>query len=532
MWGKGLVCMYKVMIADDEPFVVHGLSSRIDWESLNMELVGTASNGQDVLAAMARSPVQLLITDVRMPHMDGLSLIARAKQLNPSLRCIVISAYSEFDYVKKALQHGVENYLLKPINENELLETLSKTLDNLNRDRVAHAPTPQDAIAFRTNILDRWVNGTIQDFELFERAELLRIDLSAAAYRVCVFDVVHGGGREPFACASELSELCRGMLFPAYGGECFIDGSLRVVLILHGEGAEDGREEQLRAALLRVSREAAVRGITTFVSVSRAAIASAGVGECYASAVLHRLYRFVDPAAQAVFCMRFPDSLEAAASAEVRNDSLHFGAALKEGDVRQAQLLAKQALARLANEGNLDLREGMLPLILCLVRTVIESGRVSDELPGTLAAQLAGFAGTRSREELQQWLLRTIEDAIQAIGKRKGSFHLLVHLTLEQINKKYDAELSLKMLASGFNVSPAYLGQLFKEETGVYFNDYLTQARLAASRALLLDTDMKIAEIVGRVGIPNQSYFNRVFKKTYGLSPVEFRRQSLQRKPS
>jgi len=90
----------------------------------------------------------------------------------------------------------------------------------------------------------------------------------------------------------------------------------------------------------------------------------------------------------------------------------------------------------------------------------------------------------------------------------------------------------LKSLAGGFNVSPAYLGQLFKEETGKYFNDYLTQARLQASRALLLDTDMRIAEIVQRVGIPNQSYFNRIFKKTYGVSPMEFRRQNLQKQPS
>ncbi|WP_167859154.1 response regulator [Paenibacillus cymbidii] len=565
--------MFKVMIVDDEPFVIHGLRSRVDWESLDMELTGTAANGQDLLAMMAARPADLLITDVCMPHMDGLTLIERAKLVNPSLRCIVISAYSEFDYVKKALQHGVENYLLKPINESEFVETLAKTGENLARDRTARArasasaSVPPDAIAFRTNILDRWVNGTIQDFELFERAELLHIDLSASAYRVCVLDVADAGGREPFACATELSELCRSVFLPVFAGEVFIDGSLRVVAVLHGPCAEESREAELRDALQRLGGEAAARGIRAFVAVSPVAAASAGVGECYASAVFYRHYRFLDPEALAVFCMRLPEA-SGLPTAEARMELQQFAAALRQGDLRQALQLAKRDVERHAGAGEGagcgvggagagagpaggpaggpasgpaagpalgrfgDGRGGMLPLVLCLVRTVIESGRVSDALPGTLAERLAGYPALRTREELQAWLARTIEEAIQAIGKRKGTYHLLVHLTLEQINKKYDAELSLKSLAGGFNVSPAYLGQLFKEETGKYFNDYLTHARLQASRALLLDTDMRIAEIVQRVGIPNQSYFNRIFKKTYGVSPMEFRRQNLQKQPS
>ena len=121
-------------------------------------------------------------------------------------------------------------------------------------------------------------------------------------------------------------------------------------------------------------------------------------------------------------------------------------------------------------------------------------------------------------------LSASIHDVIQLIRDRTGALHLLVRRSLNYINKHYNKDLSLKTLASDYNVSSAYLGQLFKAETGVLFNDYLSQVRLEAANTFLLETDIKICDIISRVGIPNQSYFNRLYKKAYGISPVEFRR--------
>lgn len=159
--------MFKVVVVDDEPMMIHGLCRQIDWESFCIELAGTATNGQDALAIINQKQAQLLITDVCMPHMDGLALITKAKCMNPSLRCIIISAYNEFEYAKKALQLGVENYLLKPINQRELNDTLLKTLESLTRDQIAASSDSNDVSAFRSNILNRWVSGSIQDYELY-----------------------------------------------------------------------------------------------------------------------------------------------------------------------------------------------------------------------------------------------------------------------------------------------------------------------------------------------------------------------------
>lgn len=516
--------MYKVLVVDDKPIVIHGLCKQIDWDSLNMELAGTATNGQDAISLMSHQPIHLLVTDVCMPQMDGLALITKAKLINPAIRCIIISAHDEFEYVKKALQLGVENYLLKPINHRELNETLTKTLENLERDQIATPLLSSDILAFRTNILDRWVNGTIQDFELYERAELLHINLSAPEYLVCVLGVTHPSDVDlRFKYTSALMDICRTIVWPFCGGEYFLDGSFRVVVILHGESLIRIRKE-LDILLHKVCEQAANESMKVFSSVGPIVNNSLRVSTSYASAVFYQNYHFVNPSAFSVFCEDFPDPHHGIPR-ESHTMLLQFNKALKEENLRHALLLAQQYMERYTDSTFSGMKTSILPFVLFLIQTVIEAGRTSDALPEILLTQLSGFASLESCNSLKNWLSATIHDALQMIRERRGTLHLLVRLSLEQVNKKYNEDLSLKTLAAGFNVSPAYLGQLFKAETGVLFNDYLTQVRLQAARTLLLETDLKIGEIIRQIGISNQSYFNRVFKKSYGISPIEFRRR-------
>ncbi|MDG0812269.1 helix-turn-helix transcriptional regulator [Cohnella rhizosphaerae] len=147
-------------------------------------------------------------------------------------------------------------------------------------------------------------------------------------------------------------------------------------------------------------------------------------------------------------------------------------------------------------------------------------------MPESIVRRLAEFSRMDNPEKLTSWMTATIGEAMTVIHGRHRSYHLLVHHAMTQIRQNYHAGLSLKTLASAFNVSPAYLGQLFKEETGKYFHDYLIQTRLQESRTLLVDTDLKVGEIARRIGIPNQSYFNRIFKNEYGVSPMEYRHRT------
>ncbi|HZG78909.1 MAG TPA: response regulator [Paenibacillus sp.] len=514
--------MFKVWIVDDEPMVTEGLKRQVHWETYNMELVGAASDGQAVLDGLAAQPADLLITDISMPQMDGLTLITKAKRLYPSIRCVIISAYNEFDYVKKALQLGVENYLLKPINEGELHDTLSKTMENLLRDSVALAQHSPDVMAFRSNVLARWANGTIQDFELNERAELLHIELSAPAYSVFVLELLDPADPQAkVQHASQLLELSRAALPQPV--ECFMDGSLRVVAIVPQEDGASRREAS-KTALRRIGEESAARGLPVFAAFGPPIRGAANLRDSYAAAELALYYRFLDPAAASVDGEPFFDRA-AERRNEMQADLASFDTALREGSLPQALQAVDKALARAAGEA--EKRAAAVPLALALVRAAVESGRMTDALPPEMVGRLADFAKLPAHGSVRDWLVSLVQQAAKAIQERKGSYHLLIRRTLEQVNRNYGAELSLKTLATSLGVSSAYLGQLFREETGKYFNDYLTEVRMKAASSLLLETELKINEIVTRVGIPNQSYFNRIFKKLYGVSPVEYRRQGL-----
>lgn len=178
--------MYKVFIVDDEPFIIEGLYDILDWSSFDMEIVSHAGNGQAALNALSAQPVDILITDISMPFMNGLDLIREARQLQPDIKVIILSGFNEFEYLKEGMQLGIENYLLKPINVEELESTLRNTASKLD-----HALSPQTDDAYgvqilKDNILHRWLTGQIAAAEFEERAQFLNLSLDAPDVAVAI----------------------------------------------------------------------------------------------------------------------------------------------------------------------------------------------------------------------------------------------------------------------------------------------------------------------------------------------------------
>ncbi|NLO82013.1 MAG: response regulator [Clostridiales bacterium] len=512
--------MYKVLIVDDEPTIIHGLCRQIEWDSLSMQLAGTTTNANTALSIMSDQYIDILITDIRMPEMDGLTLLKKAKLIHPEIRSIIISAYDDFEYVKHALQLGVENYLLKPINTEELNSTLYKIFKDL--DCMTESTLSQDMFAFRNNILDRWVTGNIQDFELYERARLLNMDLSAPYYQICVLKVLnHNEVDEKFKYVSQLLDITRTIMSPLFGGEYFIDNSFFVILLLYGD-LIPSLQNELKSSLGKIHNKASTAGIDFFCSIGPLTNDPLKVNMSYKSAVMYLDYRLLYTEAHEVYCPNFHNIYNNPAD---KNNTLffEFSKALEGENEHQSLFFALQYIKQYADSSFQELKVATVPLILLLIQTINESGHTSKKLPEYFLTQLSKFARISSIKSLENWISETIHLALRLIRERKETFHLLVQRALNRINQNYDKDISLKTLANEFGVTPAYLGQLFKTETGKLFKDYLSEVRMKAARSLLKTTDLKINEIAERVGISNQSYFNRVFRKTYGISPNQFR---------
>ena len=519
--------IYNILIVDDEPIVIHSLCKQIDWESYSLKLAGTAESAKSALSILEQKTVDILFTDICMSKMDGLSLIKEAKAKNPFLRCVVISSYSAFGYVKKALLLGVENYLLKPIDQNELNKTIEKTINNLKRDLISAKKGVTDISSFKENILDRWVNAAIQEYEFLARAELLDIDLSAHQYQVLVLAVFNADTEEQkLIDAKTLLKECRNVFFPAFPGESFIDRFNHVVIILNGSELET-RQDELRQLVEKITASRQKKKMRIFASIGPASSGVENVAHDYSNAADYLYYRFIAPNSRYMF---FQESKRQFNLLGFEPLEIQLEKALIGEDPEKAKDIVSDIFEKLSCIPLETAKKVTIHFLIMIIKQMNESGHTAQVLPNAATTEFSALSAMDSIEDVNEWFADIVRQSFDIMGSRKDSLHLLVQRTLGIIKKSYHTDLSLKTISADFKVTPSYLGQLFKEETEKYFNDYLMETRLKASRELLLETDLKIKEIVYRIGMSNQSYFNLVFKKAYGISPLAFRYQGKNNK--
>lgn len=178
--------MYKVLIVDDEPLILEGLKHIIDWEGHGLEIVGEACYGTEAIEILNKTKVHILITDIKMPFMNGLELIRHIREKELNIKCIILSGYDDFEYVKEAAKLGIENYILKPVSEDELLSTLVTTLAKIESELHKQIEIRENNQILRENILYRWVTNNISSEELVKRADFLGISLKSDSYLAIV----------------------------------------------------------------------------------------------------------------------------------------------------------------------------------------------------------------------------------------------------------------------------------------------------------------------------------------------------------
>lgn len=220
--------MFRVLLCDDETSVTNFLKNSIPWETLGIEFVYTASNGEEALQIFEQHSIHLLITDIRMPRLDGMKLLEIVREKYPDTHCILLTAYGEFEYARAALFFGVDNYLLKPIQLEELTSTIENTIENMYIHR------KNKAELFRENILRRWLTGNISENELGERSNLLEdINIYQSSYcAVCINKL------DKNISISSFSEQCISKISSQYDCLHVWDNFGRYVLIIGGKNID------------------------------------------------------------------------------------------------------------------------------------------------------------------------------------------------------------------------------------------------------------------------------------------------------
>lgn len=478
--------MYKVVLVDDEPFIVEGLTKVIDWARHQFEICGTATSGKRALTLIETNPPDLLITDIKMPDMDGLTLVDHVRKHHPFTRCVILSGHDDFAFVKRGMQLGIDNYLLKPVNRVELQQTLEAVVARIESPLSGANQGTTDRTLLRENVLWRWARGTIGQTELEDRALLLGLDLTGNAYRVGLVLL-------PIADANLATESWAGS-----GAWTAPDPAGRVLAVLAGTKEQ---VDQKAAALVSLVTRHHDACLLLGKTVNRPWDLSQSLTDAEDLA----RFRLVAPGG------RYLDS---------------------EGIVRHREGLA---IVPPLSVGADDPTTAVRPWLKALATN---PQILPEQLQRAAAKVVLDFEGPGNdyaplldrlfHAATHDELAEVVEEAIHRHRptNRGGSSEVsrLIQGVLDWIHGHTSEELSLKTLANRFQVNPTYLGQKFYQETGVHFSPYLTELRIKRARNLLETTHLRAGEIGVSVGFSDPGYFFRIFREHTGQSPTEYRK--------
>lgn len=519
--------MYKILIADDEPDILQGLRCIINWDEHGIEIAGEAENGADALRFITESPVDILLTDIRMPKLDGLSLIQQLKKDGRDIRCIILSGYDDFKYIKEALKLGIENYLLKPVNREELSATLLGTIDKIESERNIKIGRHQGLAIFRENIYYRWIAGSIGEDELKEKAALAGIDLEYEYFTVAILRLLSKKGYEsdkPFDIDLHcVKEICESVC-----------GSKDSTVVLYGIAGDtvilfrqnDGPNREMLYNII----ENCIVGINVrlrydaFASVGSTQSGFTNAHKSFAFANEMQSYSLIMPENSVV---DYDEKTKAASKRQLKFviDFQSFAGMIAAGQLDECLAFIDDIFARLGL--NHEITPGFVQNVAVetlyhIVSTVKTTVTNAKPLEG-IEADFNKIYSMHTIDELHRWLKLAIERAIEYLTTARDNYSPHVKLILSYINENYMKELSIKQLSQKFNINSIYLGQLFKSETRELFTNYINKIRVDKAKELLLKTNKNAMEISEIVGYPNANYFYRIFKKITGKSPSEFR---------
>ena len=502
--------MLKAAIVDDEAVIVEGLLSAVEWEAYGFEIVYSTTKPTEMLAYLDRNPLDLLVTDVSMPEVNGIELLRHAKKRNPAVSILVVSAYDRFDYVRTALREGAENYLLKPIDVEELSESLSQIASHLqDRQESFREPREYQIPTFRSNLTERWVKNTISYDELLEKSAVMGIDLSASNYTVVLFRLKHTAESRMEESAHRLYDTVLHCAARKLYGQFYFETANTLVCVL---SQSSGCTPADFAS--NVCGELRRQGDSCFAVISPTVPACTEVHQCYAKA--HSLLFMAWSKEPVLRCDNPP--LTAAQLAPLRKMA-KLGQDLQ---FEEAALLCG-SLFQKADSG---LPAKRLAILLCAALLEGAGTAASSLLADAAVQQLLEAFPTRGEAvEYSSWTASFLNLCSQSRDGLQKVLHPYVSAAIRKIQDFSDVDLSVKTVAAQMGISPAYLGHLFRQQTGVYFNDYLTNIRLEHAERLISTTNLKINEIVEKTGFASQTYFNRIFKRTFGVSPLAYRRK-------
>ena len=541
--------MLKIFLAEDEVIVRETIKRMIPWENLGFELVGEAADGEMALPLLIRQQPDLLITDIKMPFMDGLTLARLAKKEVPGLKVVILSGYDDFNYAKQAINIGVEDYLLKPITKNALIERLTEIrsrYEDEKTQREYYEKFHREMQAYEKNssrdFFEALVSGSLDMMEVHKRAEKLGLDIVAESYNILIFTMNcnedFSGQREGYSSwEAESLEMLERFFTGHPSAMLFRSNVFSYGVLIKGEKNSIRENTRICVEEIRKIFDRKEDNKEWFVAVGESVERLSQIQKSYHSASRAFSQRYLYDGKVLHY-----DEMLAMEKKDVTNDDSEY---LQKVDVNA---LNPTILQKFLSNGLLEETEnfvqdyfyaiGQEPMESVVFRSYVilnvrfsvlsflkELGCDTKTLEPEDTEKILAESG-RNMESTIAYAEKLVSQAIQLRDRNSGNKNRSILKTaVDFIDQHYmEEDMSLNKAANAANVSANHFSALFSQNMGQTFIEYLTSLRMDKAKEYLRCTGMRSSEIAGEVGYKDAHYFRYLFKKTQGMTPSDYRK--------
>lgn len=466
--------MKKVLIVDDEENIREGIQHLIDWKEQRFEIVATAKNGQEGLKKIIKYHPDLVITDIQMPLLNGLDMIKQAYEMNQEFQAIVLSGYSEFEYAQKAIQLGFISYLLKPVDEEELIEILQK---------VKQKSQKQSKIVLKEKLYEKLFGDDQYGMDEYQYILVCRIQKSDETNLIFMLE----------KWTDQLVVL-------------HFDNYVYLIVLMN-------------SLIYKLDIEEFLSKQKSEILVSSWYAASKSLQEI-SNEINQLSYKaFLFPNQPLFFDEFYNKSNDISFHEEVVSDIIE---SLKKNESLSKLPMEYMKEIQKIIEPSRVIREIIEKDYRKIISTISENFQITELSQSILKPN---FYDAKTFNELMNIFISKLTEFEQLVYHNGHNFDIVKKLC-QYIEKNYYEEINLKIMADKFGYNSAYLGKKFKKERKESFTQYLDRIRLKKAADLLKNSSLLIYEVADKVGYKNVDYFHKKFKQLYKQSPNDYRRQT------
>lgn len=535
--------MLKVFLVEDEFVVREGIKNKVDWASHGYEFVGEAGDGELAFPMIQKLKPDIVITDIKMPFMDGLELSKLIRKEFPWMEIVILSGYAEFDYAKEAINIGVAHYLTKPISGDDLLSEIDKIAERIEEKKKEREFKEKYLREMEENTAEEgkklfqyMVTGNMPVSEILELAGKLGLDITAIYYNIVLLKIISLKHDE---------EEYSGSVFDAYekmieeanaAGALVFDRNMEgKALVFKADSIEDLTRIQSECIEKMKVIGDKYESIRYFGGIGKPVGRLRELGDSFdvaSHAFAHRF--FVDDCA--FFSIGDAPVKAVSDNSEFKLSDIDVKGLdrkrviefIKTGDKDEIGYFLSEIAENLgpkAIESNLFRQYATMDVYFAVASVIDELGYSRDEIEQFNI----NSSDTQDVESMLNYLNRIIAKAIELRdAKANSKYNDVVDRIIEYINEHFaDEELSLNYLAQEFNFSPNHLSMMFSQQTGMTFIKYLTDYRMNRAKELLRCTNKRSVDISVEVGYKDPHYFSYCFKKYQGVTPTQYRGKSV-----